>query len=282
MDPGGGEGAGGALAGRTNFDVAADFAEPFAKVVALRVIGFDPADLPKLEHWTHVLSVGTREDEEGVQAGMELFGFLGATLAQRAAEPPRDDLISVIVAGTIDGRPLTADEQLSMLLLLAFGGLHTTGQVIAGALVWLADHPEDRARLRDEPELMGPAVEEFVRYVSPVTHMNRTAAKDTELGGCPIKSGERVMFGIGSANHDERVFDRPDDVVLDRYPNHHFGFGAGPHRCIGSHLGKLAVRVALEEFLAAFADFEVQDHHLLRWQGGEGRHLQSAPLVVVA
>jgi cytochrome P450 len=271
-----------ALAGRTTLDVATEFAEPFAKTVALRVIGFELDDLPRLEHWTHILSVGTRDDEEGLTAGMEFFGYLAETLAARSVEEPRDDLISLIVNGSVDGRALSPEEQLSMLLLLAFGGLHTTGQVIAGALVWLADHPEDRVRLRAEPELMPTAIDEFVRYVSPVTHMSRTAAADTELAGCPIRAGERVMFGIGSANHDERVFERAEDVVLDRHPNLHFGFGAGPHRCVGSHLGKLAVRVALEEFLAAFTDFEVTDHHLLRWAGGEGRHLESAPLTMIA
>jgi cytochrome P450 len=167
-----------------------------------------------------------------------------------------------------------------MLLLLTFGGLHTTGATLAGAIVWLADHPEDRARLTAEPELMTSAVEEFVRYVSPVTHMTRTAAKDVELGGCPIYKGERVMFGIGSANHDESVFQDPDVVVLDRHPNHHLGFGAGPHRCVGSHVGKLGVRVGLQEFLANFHDFEVTDHHLLRYSGGEGRGLLQAPIKV--
>jgi len=268
------------LKGRDRFDVVNDYAEPFARTLAMRVIGYDEADLPKLAHWTHVLSVGTRDDEEGMQVAMEFFGYLAATLAARAQEPPRDDLMSLLFTGTIDGRPLTFEEQQSVLLLLTFGGLHTTGTVLSGALVWLADHPEDRARLREDPELLGTAVDEFVRYVSPVTHMRRTAAVDTELGGCPITAGEVVLFGIGSANHDERVFDEPEDVVLDRFPNHHFGFGAGPHRCVGSHLGKMGVRIGLEEFLAIYDDFEIEDHHALHYQGGEGRHLLTAPIVV--
>ena len=195
------------LKGRDRFDLVNDYAEPLARTLAMRVIGYDEADLPKLAHWTHVLSVGTRDDEEGMQVAMEFFGYLAATLMARAEEPPRDDLISLLFTGTIDGRPLTFEEQQSVLLLLTFGGLHTTGTVLSGALVWLADHPEDRARLRADPEVLGTAVDEFVRYVSPVTHMSRTAAVDTELGGCPIRAGEKVLFGIGSANHDERVFD---------------------------------------------------------------------------
>jgi cytochrome P450 len=270
------------IADKDEFDVCTEFAEPYAKRLALRVIGFEDDDLDDLDHWTEILSVGVRDDQAGIEAGAALFGHLAATLERRARQPARADLISVILDGTLDGRPLTGEEQQSILLLLTFGGLHTTGAVLAGAIVWLADHPEDRARLRQRPELMTSAVEEFVRYVSPVTHMNRTAAKDTEIGGCPIHAGERVMFGLGSANHDERVFTDPEDVVLDRHPNHHFGFGAGPHRCVGSHLGKLGVRAGLDAFLAAFRDFEVRDHHDLRYSGGEGRGLTQAPIKVTS
>ena len=161
------------LKGRDRFDLVNDYAEPLARTLAMRVIGYDEADLPKLAHWTHVLSVGTRDDEEGMQVAMEFFGYLAATLMARAEEPPRDDLISLLFTGTIDGRPLTFEEQQSVLLLLTFGGLHTTGTVLSGALVWLADHPEDHARLRADPEVLSTAVDEFVRYVSPVTHMSR-------------------------------------------------------------------------------------------------------------
>lgn len=144
--------------------------------------------------------------------------------------------------------------------------------------MWLAGHPEDRARLHREPMLMPTAVEEFIRYVTPVPHMNRAAAKDTVLDGCPIPKDDLVMVGLGSANHDETIFDKPDEVVLDRFPNRHMGFGAGPHRCVGSHLGKLGVRVGLEEFLAAFSDFEVTDYYALRYNGGEGRGLLTVPM----
>jgi cytochrome P450 len=263
---------------KNQFDACSGYCEPYAKRVAMRVVGFDLEDLDRLDHWTGVLAEGVRDDDEGIRLSMEFFSYLAATLHQRASEPPRGDIISAIVHGQIEGRPLSLEEQQSLLLQVTFGGLHTTGAVMAGALVWLAGHPEDRARLQRHPDLMPTAVEEFIRYVTPVPHMNRAAGADTTLGGCPIAKGERVMFGLGSANHDETVFDRPDEVVLDRFPNRHLGFGAGPHRCVGSHLGKLGARIGLEEFLAAFSDFEVTDYYALRYNGGEGRGLLTVPM----
>jgi len=270
------------ISGRDRFDACADYCEPYAKRVALRVIGYDVADLDRLDHWTGVLAAGVRDDEQGLRVSREFFGHLAKTLKQRAAEPPRDDIISAIVHGRVEGRSLTLEEQQSLLLQASFGGLHTTGAVMAGAIVWLAGHPEDRARLRKQQHLMGTAIEEFIRYVTPVPHMNRAAAKDTTLGGCPIAEGELVMFGLGSANHDETVFSDPDDVVLDRFPNRHLGFGGGPHRCVGSHLGKLAANIGLQEFLARFADFEVTDYYALRYNGGEGRGLLAVPMAATA
>lgn len=270
------------VAGRDHFDACADYCEPYAKRVALRVIGYDLADLDQLDHWTGVLAAGVRDDEEGLRLSTEFFGHLAKTLQQRAADNPREDVISAIVHGRVEGRPLTLEEQQSLLLQATFGGLHTTGAVMAGAIVWLAGHPEDRARLRNDPALMGTAIEEFIRYVTPVPHMNRAAAKNTTLGGCPIAKGERVMFGLGSANHDETVFSDPGEVVLDRFPNRHLGFGGGPHRCVGSHLGKLAARVGIEEFVAEFTDFEVSDYYALRYNGGEGRGLLTVPMTATA
>jgi cytochrome P450 len=269
-----------AIADRERFDVVADFTAPYAKRVAMRWIGFPADDLDKLDHWTHQLAVGVRDDEEAARIGTELVTYLISILEARPSQPEGDDVIWAVATGEIDGRPLSMQEQQDLMMEITFGGLHTTSGVLGGALVWLADHPEDRARLRDDPDLMPTAIEEFVRYLTPVAQMTRHAAKDVELSGCPIKAGDRVQFGMGSANFDERQFERPDEVILDRYPNRHLGFGGGPHRCVGSHLGKLGVRVGLEEFLAAFRTFEVVDHHGLRWGGGEGRHLMNAPFVV--
>jgi cytochrome P450 len=261
------------------FDACHDACEPFAKRVSLRVIGYDEGDLDKLDRWTTILSAGVRDDDEGVQASAEFFNHISETLVKRAEAGPAGDVISAVAFGEIDGRRLSAEDQVSMLIEITFGGLHTTGAVLAGALVWLGGHPEDRIRLRTEPHLMPTAIEEFVRHITPVPHMSRSTAQDVVLSGCPIPKGEKIMFGLGSANRDETRFENPDDVVLDRSPNPHLGFGFGPHRCVGSNLGTLGVRVGLEEFLSTFPRFAVTDYYALRWNGGEGRGLIHAPMV---
>ncbi|MEU6702017.1 cytochrome P450 [Pseudonocardia sp. NPDC046786] len=262
----------------TEFNLTTDFCQPFAKRVALRVIGYPEEDLAALDHWGTLVAHGARSDEEGQQAYAEFFKLFTQALSRRAEEGPAPNLISSLVFGEIDGRRLTDSEQQSMLLEITFGGLDTTSAVLAGALVWLAGHPVDRARLRAEPDLWETAVEEFVRYVTPVSSMARAATKEVKLGGCPVGKGDKILVGYGSANRDTSAFDKPDDVVLDRSPNPHVGFGFGPHRCAGSNLGVLGVRIGLQEFLAAFEHFEVTDYYALRWSQGESRGLQEAPM----
>lgn len=267
------------LGGRSGFDLS-DYAEPYAQHVALRALGFADEDLAELDRLTHIVGGGLRTEHDVERAGAELLALLTSTLTERAGQPRRDDVISAVVHGTVDDRPLTIDEQVRFLFQLTFGGFHTSSMVIKGALVWLADHPDERERLRTNKELMKTAVDEFVRYVSPISHIRRTTTSEVEIAGCPIKKGEAIMIGYGSANHDEAAFDRPDDVILERFPNNHVGFGRGAHRCIGSHLARLSVRVGLEEFLDEIPDFEVDDRDAFEWMGGEGRGLLHAAIVV--
>lgn len=260
------------------FNLCEDFCEPFAKRVNLKIIGYREEDLDDLDRWSTVLARGTRDDEEGLHAATAFFAMFRESLDRRAAEGPVGDVLSALVFGEFDGRRLSAEEQVGMLLEITFGGLDTTSGVLAGALVWLAGHPVDRARLRQDPGLMPTAIEEFVRYVTPVSQMARATTEEVTLSGCPIPAGQRILVGYGSANRDETIFDHPDDVVLDRSPNPHVGFGFGPHRCAGSNVGTLGVRIGLEEFLAAFPHFEVTDYYGLRWTIGEGRGLMNAPM----
>ncbi|OLT23105.1 hypothetical protein BJF78_06880 [Pseudonocardia sp. CNS-139] len=259
----------------------AHFGETFAHTVTMRALGFEGADLDRLDVWCGILFGPERDGDAGHRAGAELMEFIGLALDQRTGQAGPDDLLRAIANGEVDGRPLDRGEQLSLVVLLVFGGIHTTGAALTSALVWLADHPGDARRLRAQPDLMPTAVEEFVRYASPVSHMRRTTTRDVEIGGCPIGEGEAVQFGIASANHDETEFEAPDQVILDRRPNRHLGFGSGPHRCVGSHLGKLAVRVGLQEFLAAVSSFEIEDHESMTYFSSEGRAITHAPAFVV-
>lgn len=268
------------LVGRHEFDLVKEFAGPFPRSVAVKLIGLPEGDLPKVSVWTETLTYKPRDNEEAQQAGADLFEYLGGVVAAKAEGPLGDDLISLIVQGDVDGEPLSPEEQLSYVALLLFGGLHTTTHAIAGTLVWLSQHPEARERLRNDPSVYPTAIEEALRYTSPSSHLARTATKDTEVGGCPVAAGSRILVSEGSANFDPSKFDSPETMVLDRTPNPHAAFGLGPHRCVGSHLAKLQLQIALEEFLARFLDFEVADLGALRYAGAEVRGLTTAPLVI--
>lgn len=269
---------------RTEFDLVEVFARPLPQLVTVRLVGIPEEATALVARCTGQMAEVAKDNPAavaaGAAAGEELFGYLGGLLAERRGLPSRGDWISAILDGSVDGEPLSEMDQLCYVALLLFGGLHTTTGALAGALVWLGDHPEDRERLRADPGLYRTAVDEIVRFTSPSSHLGRNATRDVEIGGCPVPAGSRVMVGLGSANRDPEKFDRPDEIVLDRTPNHHVGFGMGPHRCVGSHLAKLMLRVGLEEFLARYDSFRAPDHSALRYAGGEARGLVSVPFRV--
>lgn len=251
------------------FDVCAAFTLPLPRRVGFKMLSFP-------EEWTEEVSelveaiMSDVKDRQG-EAAPKLFARLTQILTERKSGPRHDDLLDTVVFGTIDGEPVDDQQSFAMLVLLLMGGLSTTSAALAMMVEWLADHPEDRRRLREHPEVHNLAVDEFIRYSSPVAHIGRTVMADTEVHGCPIPKGSRVLLGFGSANRDERAFERPDEVIIDRQPNRHAGFGIGPHRCIGSHLAKLQVKIALEELLASAPRFHVHDHGQTHWVGSESR-----------
>ncbi|ETB31004.1 cytochrome P450, partial [Mycobacterium avium subsp. hominissuis 10-5606] len=142
-------------------------------------------------------------------------------------------------------------------LLLVQGGVDTTSNLVGHALRYLAEHPEDRQRLIDDPTRIPGAIDEFLRYYSPVQTIARTATRDTELGGCPIRKGERVLMSWAGANLDDRVWPDPLEVVLDRTPNRQTSFGIGVHRCLGANLANVMVEVMLGEVLRRIPDYEI-------------------------
>jgi cytochrome P450 len=181
-----------------------------------------------------------------------------AIVEQRLAEP-RDDIISYLGAQEIDGRPLTAPEVADMVSLLVHGGFGTSNHLMGQTLMHLSRHPELRQRLRDEPELIGSACEEYLRLFPPNTHLARTVTRDTELNGCPMRAGDRVMLPWLAANRDPDVFDEPDQFVVDRFPNRHTAFGLGIHRCVGSNVARHLFRIVLTEVLERLPDFHVDE-----------------------
>jgi cytochrome P450 len=251
------------------FDIAAQFTLPLPRQVGFAMLSFPEERTAEVS--VLVEAVMSNVAERQGEAGPKLMVQLSEILAERRAALRRDDLLDTVVFGEIDGKPVDDQQSFGMLILLLMGGLSTTSSALASMIMWLADHPEDRKLLRERPDLHNAAVDEFVRWSSPVANIGRTAMRDVEVEGCPIPKASRVLLGLGAANRDERAFERPDDVVLDRHPNRHLGFGMGPHRCIGSHVARLQLKIALEELLAAMPELHVHDHGQTHWVGSESR-----------
>ena len=166
--------------------------------------------------------------------------------------------------------PLTPHHQVGSCFLLLLAGIDTTWSAISAGLWHLASHPEDQARLRQEPEVLSTAIEEMLRYYSPVT-MARYVTTDTELNGCPMHEGDKVLLAFPAGNRDPAIFDDPDEFQIDRLHNRHFAFGSGIHRCLGSNLARMELRVAIDTFLARIPPFTVEKGAQPAWSGGQVR-----------
>ena len=204
------------------------------------------------------------------------------TIAARRANPT-DDIISYLVHQEVDGREIDDFEAFAMLELLLAGGVGTTASLVSQSLVWLARNTDVRQRLIDDPSLLDHAVEEFLRYFSPTQALARTVAKDTEFHGCPMKKGDRALLAWSSANRDEKLFENPDEIDIERWPNRHTAFGIGIHRCAGSHLGRYMSKTLISQVLERMPDYVVDFDALRRtrtrariWAGSGSR--RSTPL----
>jgi cytochrome P450 len=176
----------------------------------------------------------------------------------RRAEP-RDDIISYLAAQEVEGRPITDEEVVDMVTLLIHGGFGTSNHLMGQTFMHLSRDRNLRERLRNEPDLVGPATEEFLRYFPPNTHLARIVTHDTEVSGCPMSAGDRVMLPWYSANRDPDAFPDPDEFVADRFPNRHTAFGLGIHRCVGSNVARQLFRVVLSAVLERLPDYTVDE-----------------------
>jgi cytochrome P450 len=191
---------------------------------------------------------------------------------------PGDDLLSELLGAEVDGAPLDDGIVLGMAALVLIAGVDTTWSAIGSSLWYLARHPEDQKRLVAEPELMATATEELLRAFAPVT-MARVVTGDIDYGGCPMKQGDKVLMNFPAANRDPEVFDRPEAVLLDRAHNRHVAFGSGIHRCAGSNLARMELRVALEEWLSVVPSFALEEGREIVWAGGQVRGPRILPVV---
>ena len=239
-------------------DVSARFARPMPTIIFSRLAGFPEQDWPKFDRWVDdIIYRRTDDPARAWNAGHEVMDYFDALLTARAAQQDTGDIISRLRSAEIKGRKLTHAELLSYCYLLFVAGLDTTAWSIRSSLWYLAQHPDAQAALRQDPELIPAAAEEFLRTLSPVQAMARTCTKDTEISGQKIKAGDRVVLVFGAGNRDPDAYNNPDEIVIGRENNRHLAFGGGIHRCLGSNLGRRELVVALEEFLAVVGDFSL-------------------------
>lgn len=195
-----------------------------------------------------------REDQENLLP--EMFNFFFNLVEEKRANPA-EDLASVLANAEIDGEPLPHMELLSYFVLIATAGHDTTRNAMTGGMAALLEHPEQLAALQEDPTLAKSAVEEIVRWTSPVIHFIRTATEDTEVSGTRIAAGDSLVLFYPSANRDEAVWDDPFEFRIDRDPNPHLGFGVGEHYCLGAALAKMELRIFLEHLIRRVRDIEV-------------------------
>lgn len=251
-----------ALATAGECDVVRDLAAPLPTAVIADLLGVEPKDREMLQEWSDVM-VGGADGPDNVtpgvlQAAADYYAYMNEVFEDRARSP-RDDLISVLVHAEIEGERLSREELWGESLLLLIGGNETTRNVISGGLEALMRHPEQRQSLIDDPLKLPVAVEECLRWVTPVINMARTTTRDIEVRGRTIPQGEQVLLTYTSANRDERVFDDPDTLDVAREPNPHVSFGFGTHYCLGASLARVEIRVMLEEVLRRIPDMRLVD-----------------------
>ncbi len=247
------------LADRDGCDLVHDLALWLPLHVIADMVGVPEADRKQVFDWTE-LTFGFDPDvtpEQRAQAMTEMFMYADGLASEREAEP-RDDLMSILLAAEVDGEKLTKFQIEVFFMLLQNAGSETTRNLITTGTLALLQHPDQLALLRSDFDLLPTAIEELLRYVTPVIHFTRTPVVDTELGGRQISAGERVLMVYASANRDERAFSDPDGLDLTRDPNDHVAFGAGgPHFCLGANLARLEARIMFEQILTRFEGLRI-------------------------
>ena len=232
-------------------EIINDVAAPLPAMMIGKLLGFDESDWPKLKHWsetTIALGGGPRYfNEVGMTSAIEFAGA-AAELFESKKTCPADDIFSLYTTAEVDGCPFDPNDAIADALLLLDGGAETTRTVIAWTILNLITNPAEEAKLRNGAD-MSVAVEEMIRYVTPIHNMCRVAKVDAEVNGVTIPKGNQVVLMYSSANRDEKYFDRPEEFLVDRTPNNHIAFGFGTHFCLGASLARLEIRVFFEELL---------------------------------
>jgi cytochrome P450 len=255
---------------RGECDLVTDIAAKLPAYVMAELVGIPRADGVGLNDLNDIMLSASDvvSEEERAAAVGGILAYAAQVRVDKLADPG-EDLASRLVHAEVDGQRLTEQEFTSLFLLLLSAGADTTRNLIGGATLSLLERPAQWARLRADAEGSGvlapAAVEELLRFQSPVIYMRRTAVRDTELGGSRIATGEKVVVYYGAANRDPVVFDRPDELVLDRSPNDHQAFGAGgPHLCLGAHLSRIEIGEMMGQLVTRFPDMQLSGEPVWR------------------
>ena len=262
------------IAGRPECDFVLEVASQLPLAVICGMMGIEQKDWPLMFELTNkVLGSGDPEyqtdipeAERGTPAASRqtamtgfgtMFAYFRERLEERRANPRENDLITMLIESEIDGEKLTEGDLLAFCFLLIVAGNETTRNAISGGLQVLCEHPEEKAKLLKDMSLLDGAIEEILRWVSPVHHMARTVTADTEIRGKKMKAGDRLIMWYGSVNRDEDIFPDPYTFDITRSPNDHLAFGIGEHFCLGSGFAKKELRVMFQELFRRFPDIDL-------------------------
>jgi cytochrome P450 len=258
-------------------DAAVQYAQNIPVYVIARMLGLPLEDSDYFRETVHMVL-----EEIGAEFGERMGAFekLDAYLTmhvQDHIDNPKDDLIGFLLNAKIYDQPLSPQHVVGTIILLMVAGIDTTWSSIGSSIWHLAQHPSDLHRMVNEPELLPTAIEELLRMYAPVT-MARIVSQDAEIGGCPVKAGDSVLLPFPAANRDPEVFPDADKVIIDREENRHVAFGLGIHRCLGSNLARLELRIAVEVFIQRFPKFELADPSTVTWSLGQVRGPRKLPV----
>lgn len=262
-----------------------EFATPLPSTFFLALTGLPQSDLPMFLQWrdnTIRPAADTMEEQQAIRerTGHEITEYFAQAIEERRRNPD-DRLLSAVVHGEVDGRPLTQAELLGTCHLLLLGGLDTVTATLDCMVTYLARHPDRRRAIVEDPSLVPHAVEELLRHQTPVMMVPRIAAQDVEIGGVECKAGDSVTLLIGAADVDDAEFEAAGEVHFDREKNRHLAFGGGPHRCLGSHLARLELIVSIEELHRRIPDYEIPPGAPIHFSPGI-RQAEELPLVFPA